>query len=71
MDWFKAEFPKGVTVAGRAGEGYDMVWFVQNFNRGSAVVKLNGTYRDIETETIFNGDVKMEAFSCLILEEIR
>lgn len=76
---FKAVLPEGVTVSGRAGktaeEGAggdtDMVWFLQNFNRESTVVNLEGVYRDIETGAVLKGSVDMKKFSCLILEEMK
>ncbi len=65
---FKAELGEGVTVACRTGERIK-IWFLQNFNRDSAVVKLKGVYRDMETQEVLEGDIKLEAFTCLILEE--
>ena len=47
------------------------LWFVQNFNSGSATMDFAERYRDIETGEIIEGKKELTGYQCLILERPR
>ena len=74
------ELPYGVTVNERrpvessaSGEVASAetekgsLWFVQNFNSGSATMDFAERYRDIETGEIIGGKKELTGYQCLIL----
>ena len=76
------ELPYGVTVNERrpvessaSGEVASAetekgsLWFVQNFNSGSATMDFAERYRDIETGEIIEGKKELTGYQCLILEQ--
>lgn len=64
----QAEFPEGVTVSQRSGEGRDL-YFLQNFRSESVTIELKKYYRDIESGEILYGMIEMNGYQCMILEE--
>lgn len=66
----QAEFPRGVTVNERRAPGRRL-WFLQNFNREKADVKLLEQYINIETGEVMEGRIAMEPFACLVLEDFQ
>ena len=76
------ELPYGVTVNERrpvessasgdvasAETEKGSLWFVQNFNSGSATMDFAERYRDIETGEIIEGKKELTGYQCLILEQ--
>lgn len=72
--------PAGVTVSERKpmavddiaeseGKPIGSLWFVQNYNNSPVNMTLLGTYRDIETGDVMTGEIELDTYQCLILEE--
>lgn len=71
---FQAVLPEGVTVSGRTAEngkeGEQTIWFLQNFNKETALVELSEKYHDAESGKELGKTVEMPPFSCMLLEKI-
>lgn len=74
----KVRLTEGVTVNerskplkknGKEIEKEEKVWFLQNFNRESASVKLLEYYENAETGETLTGKIVMQSFECLVLTE--
>ena len=65
----KTELPYGVTTAERKGERN--LIFLQNFNDKEMTVSVEGKYEEIDTGTVWEGRITLEAFGCRILAEVQ
>lgn len=63
---------EGVTVNERSStseeqDTAEMIWFLQNFNREPATVELLECYENVETGEKLSGEIKLQAFECVVL----
>ena len=65
LDITAYDLPEGVTIHSR--ENY---FFVQNFNYSPVTVNLPGSYRNMETEALYNGSISIEGSSIVVLEKL-
>ena len=62
--------PEGVEVTPRKGENIELI-FIVNHNFESAIISLDGNYKDIVHDHLLHGEVQIASQHTLVLQEIQ
>ncbi len=66
---FKGKLPMGVTVNERITKTGVRIFFLQNYNRSAVEMIFEEAYINLETGELKKGVVRLERFSCMILQK--
>lgn len=59
--------PYGVTVTERCAEDGRRVIFIMNFKNEPVLISGIGRYEDAESKEVYEGEIELEAFQCILL----